>query len=50
MKRTFMTNRLTMMWNKKVNYGYIVNYYRLIAVNLKRQRELDADQEVIMQM
>ena len=31
-----------------LNYEYIKNHYRLIAVDLSRQKELDADQKAIV--
>ena len=31
-------------------YDYIKNHYRLIAVNLSRQKELDADSKAILQI
>ena len=33
-----------------LNYGYIKNYYRLIAVDLSKQKELDADPKPIQQI
>ena len=30
-----------------LDYGYIKNHYRLIAVDLNRQKELDADPNII---
>ena len=32
-----------------LDYDYIKNHYRLIAVNLSRQKELDADRKAIQQ-
>ena len=32
-----------------VDYEYIKNHYRLIAVNLSRQKKLDADPKAIQQ-
>ena len=32
-----------------LDYDYIKNHYRLIAVNLSRQKELDADPKAIQQ-
>ena len=33
-----------------LDYGYIKNHYRLIPVDLSRQRELDADPKAIKQI
>ena len=33
-----------------LDYGYIKNHYRLIAVDLSRQKELDADPKAIQQI
>ena len=33
-----------------LDYDYIKNHYRLIAVNLSRQKELDTDSEAIQKM
>ena len=33
-----------------LNYEYIKNHYRLIAVDLSRQNELDADPKVIQEI
>ena len=33
-----------------LDYDYIKNYYRLIAFDLSRQKELDADPKVIQQI
>ena len=33
-----------------LNYGYIKKNYRLIAVDLSRQKELNADPKVIKQI
>ena len=33
-----------------LDYDYIKNHYRLIAVNLSRQKELDADRKAIQQI
>ena len=33
-----------------LNYEYIKNHYRLIAVDLSRQNELDADPNVIQEI
>ena len=33
-----------------LDYDYIKNHYRLIAVNLSRQKELDADRRAIQQI
>ena len=33
-----------------LDYGYIKNHYRLIAVDLSRQIELDADPKEILQI
>ena len=33
-----------------LDYGYIKNHYRLIATDLSRQKELDADPKAIQQI
>ena len=33
-----------------LDYDYIKNHYRLIAVDLSRQKELDADPKAIQQI
>ena len=33
-----------------LDYDYIINHYRLIAVDLIRQNELDADAKAIQQI
>ena len=33
-----------------LDYGYIKNHYRLVAVDLSRQKELDADFKAIQEI
>ena len=33
-----------------LNYPYLKNYYKMIAIDLSKQRTLDADQKVIEQI
>ena len=33
-----------------LDYGYIKNHYRLIAINLSKQKELNADPKVIQEI
>ena len=33
-----------------MNYAYIKNYYRLIAVNLRKKKQLDAEPKAIQQI
>ena len=58
-KHLWSTNwfRYKMIWrNQKINTGYLLDYeyindhYRLIALNLSRQIELDADSKAVHQI
>ena len=40
----------TILKNVLLDYEYIENHYRLIAVDLSRQKELDADLKAIRQI
>ena len=40
----------TILKNVLLDYEYIKNHYRLIAVDLSRQKELDADLKAIRQI
>ena len=51
MERTFTTNPLILISNDTtgclLDYEYIKNHYSLIAVDLSRQKELNADPKTI---
>ena len=49
MEKHFMTIHLILIQSNEVAYDYIKNNYRLIAVDLSQQKELDADPKAIQQ-